>query len=119
MYKHSLAVLAVAAVMTGCSTIENPVDYVTFRNEPLVKQVDHGMTREQVRTLGGPPSSEAEHSLSAVSYTHLDVYKRQPIGPMCSPCVMAIRRSRYWATACIPTTRTTTAALRTFSPRPA
>lgn len=64
MYKHSLAVLAVAATLAGCSTIENPVDYVTFRDEPLVKQVDHGMTQEQVRTLGGPPSSQVEHSLS-------------------------------------------------------
>lgn len=64
MYKHSLVVLAVAAVMTGCSTIENPVDYVTFRNEPLVKQVDHGMTMEQVRTLGGPPSSEVRNSVT-------------------------------------------------------
>ena len=64
MYKHSLAVLAVAAAMTGCSTIENPADYVTFRNEPLVKQVDHGMTMEQVRTLGGPPSSEERNSVT-------------------------------------------------------
>ncbi|WP_322977729.1 osmotically-inducible lipoprotein OsmE [Pseudomonas sp. C11] len=64
MYKRSLAVLTVAAVMSGCSTIENPVDYVTFRNEPLVKQVDHGMSKEQVLTLGGPPSSEVHNNVS-------------------------------------------------------
>jgi len=67
MYKHSLAVLAVAAVMTGCSTIENPVDYVTFRNEPLVKQVDHGMTREQVRTLGARPPQRPSTVSAAIT----------------------------------------------------
>ncbi|WP_061239501.1 osmotically-inducible lipoprotein OsmE [Ectopseudomonas composti] len=64
MHKHSLALLTVAAVMSGCSTFENPTDYVTFRNEPLVKQVDHGMTRDQVLTLGGPPSSEVRNSVT-------------------------------------------------------
>jgi osmotically inducible lipoprotein OsmE len=64
MYKHSLAVLAVAAAVSGCSTMENPVDYVTFRNEPLVKQVERGMTKEQVRTLGGPPSSEVQNDVT-------------------------------------------------------
>lgn len=61
MYKQSLAVLALAATISGCSTLENPVDYVTFRDEPLVKQVEHGMTQEQVRTLGGPPSTQVEN----------------------------------------------------------
>ena len=64
MYKHSLAVLAVAAAVSGCSTFENPADYLTFRNEPLVKQVDHGMTQEQVRTIGGPPSSDVRNSVT-------------------------------------------------------
>ncbi|MGG2397858.1 osmotically-inducible lipoprotein OsmE [Pseudomonas sp. SH1-B] len=64
MYKHSIAVLAVAATLTGCSTFENPADYVTFRNEPLVKQVDHGMTRDQVEALGGPPSSEVRNDVT-------------------------------------------------------
>lgn len=59
MYKHILpAALALAAV-TGCATkLENPTDYVTYRNEPLVKQVEDGMDRQQVLILGGPPSSE-------------------------------------------------------------
>ena len=64
MHKHSLALLTAAAVVSGCSTFENPTDYVTFRNEPLVKQVDHGMTRDQVLTLGGPPSSEVQNSVT-------------------------------------------------------
>lgn len=64
MYKHTLAVLAVAATITGCSTIENPADYVTFRNEPLVKQVDHGMTKDEVLTLGGPPSTEVQNTVT-------------------------------------------------------
>ena len=76
MYKHSLAVLAVAAVMTGCSTIENPVDYVTFRNEPLVKQVDHGMTKEEVRTLGGPPSSEVRNSVTGGTWLRKEPARR-------------------------------------------
>ncbi|MGP0170879.1 osmotically-inducible lipoprotein OsmE [Pseudomonas sp. NCHU5208] len=61
MYKHSLAVLTVAATLGGCSTFENPVDYVTFSDEPLVKQVEDGMTQEQVRTIGGPPSSQEQN----------------------------------------------------------
>lgn len=64
MYKHILpAALALAAV-TGCATkLENPTDYVTYRNEPLVKQVEDGMDRQQVLTLGGPPSSEVRRAV--------------------------------------------------------
>ncbi|RMM87177.1 DNA-binding transcriptional activator OsmE, partial [Pseudomonas savastanoi pv. glycinea] len=59
MYKKIFAATFVLATMAGCSntTVQNPVDYVTYRNEPLVKQVENGMTRQQVLTIGGEPSS--------------------------------------------------------------
>ena len=65
MYKTQLfvAVCALAAV-TGCaSKLENPVDYVTYRNEPLSKDVDVGMSKSQVLTLGGPPSTELKRTV--------------------------------------------------------
>lgn len=58
MIKHSLAALFVLASVAGCSmTPENPVDFVTYRNEPLVKQVETGMTMQQVIAIGGTPSA--------------------------------------------------------------
>ncbi|WP_122388019.1 osmotically-inducible lipoprotein OsmE, partial [Pseudomonas savastanoi] len=59
MYKKIFAATFVLATMAGCSntTVQNPVDYVTYRNEPLVKQVENGMTRQQVLTIGGEPST--------------------------------------------------------------
>jgi len=64
MYKHTLAVLLVATATTGCSTMENPVDYATYRDEPLVRDVRRGMTRDEVLTIGGPPSSVVENSVT-------------------------------------------------------
>lgn len=59
MYKHVLAVLLAGATLAGCSSRpENPVDFVTYRNEPLVKQVEKDMSKSTVLELGGPPSSE-------------------------------------------------------------
>lgn len=61
MYKQTLAVLCVTASIAGCAiTPENPVDFVTYRNEPLVKDVKDDMTREQVLNIGGPPSSTVD-----------------------------------------------------------
>lgn len=58
MYKQALAAFCVLASVAGCSTTpENPVDFVTYRNEPLVKQVEKGMTMQQVITIGGSPST--------------------------------------------------------------
>ena len=47
MYNKILAATFSLAALAGCSntTVQNPVDYVTYRNEPLVKQVENGMTR--------------------------------------------------------------------------
>jgi len=58
MYRQTLAAACVLASLAGCAhtKVENPVDFVTYRNEPLVKQVDTGMTMQQVITLGGTPS---------------------------------------------------------------
>lgn len=64
MYKHTLAVLAVAVTVTGCSTFENPTDYVTYRNEPLVDHVRDGMSKDEVLTIGGPPSSEEQNRVT-------------------------------------------------------
>ncbi|PAU62490.1 transcriptional regulator [Pseudomonas sp. PIC25] len=63
MFKPLLLAAGVLASVAGCATkVENPVDYVTFRNEPLVKQVDKGMSKQQVREIGGPPSTEMQRT---------------------------------------------------------
>lgn len=63
MYKQTLAALFVLTSVVGCAaTPENPVDHVTFRHEPLVKQVEDGMTKQQVLTIGGPPSTEIQRT---------------------------------------------------------
>lgn len=64
MYKHTFAGLALATVVAGCSTMENPVDYVTYSKEPLVQEVRDGMSREQVRTIAGPPSSQVQNTVT-------------------------------------------------------
>ena len=52
MYKQTLAILLASAALAGCSSRpENPVDYVTYRDEPLVKQVENGMTMQNVIDL--------------------------------------------------------------------
>jgi osmotically inducible lipoprotein OsmE len=59
MYKQTLAALFVLASVAGCTstTVQNPVDFVTYRDEPLVKQVEKGMTMQQVIAIGGSPST--------------------------------------------------------------
>ena len=58
MYKQTLAILLASATLAACgSRPENPVDYVTFREEPLVKQVENGMTTQKVIAIGGSPST--------------------------------------------------------------
>jgi osmotically inducible lipoprotein OsmE len=58
MFKQSVAVIFAVAALAGCTstTVQNPVDYVTYRDQPLVKQVEVGMTEQQVLTIGGEPS---------------------------------------------------------------
>ena len=65
MYKQSLAALFAMAALAGCAstTLQNPVDYATYRNEPLVKQVEDGMTEQQVLTIGGEPSTRVHRKV--------------------------------------------------------
>lgn len=66
MHKQALIVLSLVAMAAGCAVKpENPTDYVTFRDEPLVQQVEDGMTKQQVRTIGGPPSSAVKRGSQA------------------------------------------------------
>ncbi|MDH4559337.1 osmotically-inducible lipoprotein OsmE [Pseudomonas sp. BN417] len=64
MYKQALVMACALASMAGCaSKIENPTDYFTFRNQPLVKDVEPGMSRQQVLIIGGRPSSIIQRSV--------------------------------------------------------
>lgn len=63
MYKSIIASALTLAALSGCAyNVENPVDHVTYRNEPLVDQIKDGMTKQRATELGGPASSE--HTLS-------------------------------------------------------
>ncbi|MDN6855781.1 osmotically-inducible lipoprotein OsmE [Pseudomonas sp. CAN2814] len=59
MYKRSLLALVVLASMAGCAStkVQNPVNYITFRDEALVRNVEKGMSQEEVLKIGGTPSS--------------------------------------------------------------
>lgn len=58
MFRKTLAILLATTALSACgSRPENPVDYVTYRNAPLVKQVKNGMTLQQVNAIGGRPST--------------------------------------------------------------
>ncbi|WP_041770450.1 osmotically-inducible lipoprotein OsmE [Metapseudomonas resinovorans] len=66
MSKHGLLLACALASTVGCaSKLENPTDYYTYRNQPLVKQVEDGMTEQQVRNIGGPPSSAMRRKVNA------------------------------------------------------
>lgn len=63
MYKQTLGVVCVLTLLAGCAgKAENPIDHLTFRNEPLVKQVERGMSKERVMEIGGPASAEMNRS---------------------------------------------------------
>ncbi len=72
---HTRALLpALLLTLGGCAgTLENPVDYVTYREQPLVKQVEDGMSRQQVLAIGGPPSSEVKRSDAAGTSTNYEL----------------------------------------------
>ena len=50
MYKRSLLALLVLASVAGCAStkVQNPVNYITFRDQPLVRNVEKGMSQEEV-----------------------------------------------------------------------
>ncbi|WP_414154366.1 osmotically-inducible lipoprotein OsmE [Pseudomonas sp. BNK-43-a] len=61
MNKAILAILVASTTLAACgSRPENPADYVTYRDEPLVKQVEHGMTTQKVIAIGGSPSNMSD-----------------------------------------------------------
>ncbi|WP_017937087.1 osmotically-inducible lipoprotein OsmE [Zestomonas thermotolerans] len=64
MPKSILLPLCLLGAVAGCAIKpENPVDYYTFRNQPLVRQVEDGMSRQEVLRIGGTPSSEVPRQL--------------------------------------------------------
>ncbi|MCY1275066.1 Osmotically-inducible putative lipoprotein OsmE [compost metagenome] len=65
MSKQALVLTCALASLAGCAgKMENPTDFYTYRNEPLVKQVDNGMTEKEVLALGGPPSSSVTRKVN-------------------------------------------------------
>lgn len=56
-----LLALTTTALIAGCagtsSYVRSPIDSFTYRDEPLVRQVEPGMTQQEVLRLGGQPSS--------------------------------------------------------------
>ncbi len=56
--KHAFIAIGLVTAVSGCaSNSQNPLDRGTYRGEPLVKDVKHGMSQERVLALGGEPSS--------------------------------------------------------------
>jgi len=55
------AALLAGTVLGGCASVKNSTDYavgrVEFRDQPLVKQVEKGMSKADVLRIGGTPSS--------------------------------------------------------------
>ena len=51
-------VVLLTLLLAGCSgNVQNPVDRITFRDEPLVRDVETGMSQEQVLAIGGAVSA--------------------------------------------------------------
>lgn len=59
MNKRTLTAILALGTLAGCAG-HDPADHVVYRNEPLVKQVENGMTAEQVLTVAGPPSTQVQ-----------------------------------------------------------
>lgn len=60
MNKPLVALAAVLAGIAGCAT----ADYLSYRDQPLVAQVEAGMSTQQVLNIGGPPAAITERSAS-------------------------------------------------------
>ncbi len=57
MFKHAIYAIAPVVLLAGCSgNVQNPVDRITFRDQPLVRDVETGMSLKRVLTIGGEPS---------------------------------------------------------------
>jgi len=58
MLNRTVYAMVPALLLVGCSgNVQNPVDRITFRDEPLVRDVENGMSQARVLTIGGEPSS--------------------------------------------------------------
>ncbi|WP_137818551.1 osmotically-inducible lipoprotein OsmE [Pseudomonas sp. 2FG] len=65
MYKQTLAAVSVLTALAGCaSKYENPIDYLTYRDEPLVKNVEKDMSKQEVLGIGGQPSAERARTVN-------------------------------------------------------
>ena len=64
MIKRAIYIFAPVVLLAGCSgNVQNPVDRITFRDEPLVRDVETGMSQEQVLAIGGEPSKAAARTV--------------------------------------------------------
>ena len=64
MIKRAICIFAPVVLLAGCSgNVQNPVDRITFRDEPLVRDVETGMSQEQVLAIGGEPSKAAARTV--------------------------------------------------------
>ena len=52
---------------------------VGYDNRPLIENIDFSLKRGEILTLIGPNGAGKSTILKTVSYTHLDVYKRQEL----------------------------------------
>lgn len=55
----TLTAILALGTLAGCAG-HDPVDNILYRDEPLVKQVEDGMSVEQVLTIAGAPSSQRQ-----------------------------------------------------------
>lgn len=71
MYRQALLTATALALLAGCSTsstrMQNPVNLVTYRNQPLVRDVHDGMSKAEVLRIGGPPSATQARAYKAGS----------------------------------------------------
>ncbi|MFK8333066.1 osmotically-inducible lipoprotein OsmE [Pseudomonas sp. BJa5] len=76
MNRSVFALVAVLSVVAGCSS-----DKDAYRNQPLVARVETGMTKEQVRQIGGQPLLESDRTVepgSCFDYMLVQAGMQQP-----------------------------------------
>lgn len=57
MFNRTIYAIVPTLLLVGCSgNVQNPLDRITFRDEPLVRDVENGMSQARVLTIGGEPS---------------------------------------------------------------
>ncbi|AWM58871.1 osmotically-inducible lipoprotein OsmE [Pseudomonas songnenensis] len=64
MLNRTIYAIVPTLLLVGCSgNVQNPVDRITFRDEPLVRDVENGMSQARVLTIGGEPSRTSGRSV--------------------------------------------------------